>query len=526
MLVLLSYISTLHAVFDMSALTIYALICRNLLEFNSLDDPNSELWEETVRKLRRLRHVVQCRVCKAVAKNPYGTIGCNHVTCGDCKDTKKYQFSSCRSCKNAALLKLDKQTEVVLKCYAKVCEILQNYHNSARQSRRTDRIEKIWDLVSEGACLFPKQDARIGIDQKKCSDTFSSRLPAPIATIDNRIRESDVDHVLYENKFSQDGGCFQDGKHIQDGSRRGCRLQAHSEKGTDEIDENMPTEKQNGLLVELNIEKGSSLEVNGHSSKINTREAVLVGKKKQPENIELNLSCSNDNVCPREELLTKDHHSGVGQDSGEEINGYSLKQQLNNCDQNGIPSRKNGKRKLSPFRPSVREITSSRLREGKIAKLDGNLKAQDQKSIKEDELTGQEDNEPSCGKSSQHRKTSKMYHRNENRSVYKQKRLYAQDQDQISGKKSRNNIGHRQYTFIRKNKYKCACGSASGLKHFSDICNHRRCVCYAAGVPCVSCKCRFCSNPHKSNYSMKWPPVGIGNDMKPVKIEQTVEDGV
>ena len=511
----------------MSALTIYALICRNLLEFNCLDDPNSELWEETVRKLRRLRHVVQCRVCKAIAKDPYGTNGCNHVTCGDCKDTRKYQFSSCRSCKNAALLKLDKQTEVVLKCYAKVCELLQNYRSSAGKSHRTERIEKIWDLVSEGVYLFQKQDARIDIVQKKCSDPFSSRLPAPIATIDNRIRESDVDHVLYENNYSQDGGSFQDGTHIQDGGPGGGRLQAHSKKSTNELDEKVPTDKQNGLLVEFSIEKGSSIEVNGHSSsKIDTGEVAHVGKEKQPENVELNLSCSNDNLHPEVEPMNKEHHNDVGQDSGEEINGYSLKQQWNNCDHNGIPSQKNGKRKLSPFRPSVGEITHSKLREGKIIKLAGNLKAQDQKSIKEGELKGQEDNEPVYGKSSQHRKATKFFHRNENRSVYKQKRLYAQDEDQISGKKSRNSVGHRQYTFIRKNKYKCTCGSASGLKHFTDICNHRRCVCYAAGVPCVSCKCRFCSNPHKSNYSMKWPPVGIKNDMKPARMEQTAEDGV
>ena len=518
----------------MSALSIYASICRNLLEFNSLDDPSSEVWDETVRKLRKLRHIVQCRVCKVIPKVPYGASGCNHITCRYCKETKKGCFSGCRYCKYPTELHFDKQTESVLKCYAKVCEILRSYHALGGTSHRKDRIEKIWDLISEGVRLFEKQVTEISPSQQESNNKGNSQLPNLTNILDKHNKESDVDHVRYENKILQDGGSFQDGTRFQDGGIGRVQYKENPDKCADfkdEIDDKLEPECHKISPISLELGKDSAHALNGHFSSKNETRKVAVSKRyfkkeKQPKNCSLILNLPSDSSNLEVQSMRQEHQKDRGKILGEALNGYSCEIQLNNIDQNGIPTRKHGKRKLSPNRSSNSEltVTPSKLKEGMISKGNDSLESQNGcKSATSDELKGQEASEFFNGKSSKYCKASKQYHRNENRLVTKQEEVCAQDGGQIASKKGRHGNGHRQYSFLRKNKYKCMCGSASGLKHFNDICNHKRCVCYAAGVPCVSCKCKFCSNPHDSRYSVKWSSIGIESD---VKMEQTADDGL
>ena len=516
----------------MSALSIYALICRNLLESNSLDDPSSEVWDETVRKLRKLRHIVQCRVCKVIPKVPYGASGCGHITCRYCKETKKGYFTGCRYCKNPAELHFDKETEVVLKCYAKVCEILQSYHAFGVTSHRKDRIEKIWDLISEGVRLFEKQGTEINPNELEGNIKGNYQVSYLTNILDKQNKESDVDHVLYENKILQDGGSFQDGTRFQDGGIGRFQYEEKGEKGADSKDgigDKLQHDSYNDSPIELELSKDSAHSLNGHFSPKNEPGKVAVSKRyfkreKLPKNCSLILNLTNDNSNLEVKSVKQEHLKDKGKILGEAINGFSCEIQLNNIGQNGIPMRKRGKRKLSPIRSSNSELTPSTLSEGKISKGDDSLESQNgHKSATSDELKGQEASQFVYGKSSKYYKTSKQFLRNENRLVTKQEEACVQDGDQIGNKKGRHGNGHRQYSFLRKNKYKCMCGSSSGLKHFNDICNHKRCVCYAAGVPCVACKCRFCSNPHDSRYSVKWSSIGIESD---VKMEQAAEDGL
>ena len=513
----------------MSALSIYALVCRNLLQLNSLDDPNSEVWEDTVRKIRRLRHVVQCRVCKFIAKDPYGASGCNHVTCRDCKQSKKGYFSGCRYCKNPTALERDKQTEVVLKCYAKVCEILQSYHANGICSHRKDRIEKIKDLVCEGVTLFEKEDTKIRRFEQLGSTLETSQLLYPTDGIKEQHRESDVDHVLYENKLSQDGRSFQDGRRIQDGGPNKFKHELNPEEDSDfldRMDERLHSDSHSKSELKLDLGINPHQKVNGHLTLRNeTQEANVpkrcVRKEKQSRQFNLASSVVNDSAHSEIHAVKQEYLDEKGIVLEESLNGYSCKELLNTIDNSGISPQKHSKRKSnSEIAPSI-EKERKTIGDGDVMESQNTLKYHTA-----DELNSQEASEHFGNKSNQYCKALRHCHRNENKLFTKQEEVCIQDRDQLAGKKGRQSIRHRPYSLMRKNKYKCMCGSGSGFKQITDICSHRRCVCFAAGVPCVSCKCRFCSNPHKSHYSVKWSTLGIESDMRPIKVEQLNEDGL
>lgn len=504
----------------MKGLALYAEVCRSLLQFNSLDDPDTQAWSEAVRKLKRLRLVLQCRVCKSIRKDPYGSGGCNHITCRDCKETKKGYFSGCRHCKNPAELKLDKQTIAVLKCYAKVCEIFEGYRLTGGNSVRNERLDKIWDIISEGSCLFEKQD-RTGNAFKSKNTQFeeSHNYPANAAGLPSQ--ESDVVRVPSENKVVQDGDTFKDGRRIQDVAVEKCENELNS-CTKDEKSESNGEHFQSGekILTNASIGLRTKLQKNSENltqlTDLEEKVPKLSAKKeKDSKHFKFVSNSVNHEVDLEGKCVQQKNLENVGISTAEKKNGHVHNKIL----PNGTEQIKNRKRPLSPVRsshedasPEKKEKNARSCGNQELKKYHNNFKVEENKVD---------------GKVSHHKRTQfcnvKALECQESKKnlVTKQSDDYVKDEEHHTNKKTKIDNGHRQYNFLRKNKYKCSCGTSSGMKHFADICNHKRCVCFAAGVPCVSCKCQFCSNPHKSHYSVKWSSIGIENETKTIKLEQT-----
>ena len=503
----------------MSALPLYIAVCRNLLELNSLDDPKNELWDEAVRKLRRLRHVLQCRVCKVIRKDPYGASGCNHITCGDCKDSKKGYFSGCRYCKIPAELKPDKQTIAVLKCYAKVCEILKSYHATGADSLRKSRIEKIWDIICEGICLFKTQVDVGNVAGQKGDETGEFNEQRPPDAQEKQHIEDDVDHVPNENNVLQDGGSFQDGRHTQDGVTLGLES---------EESERLPFQKeelsadQTGLVTDLNGISGIKKE----SLEEKVVPKLYAKKEKNSKYFKLVSKFSENEAKSEFRPLLKECLEIRGKIVGEAKNGFVHEKEFEKSSHNGTQPLKHGKRKLSPCRSSESEKTLAACTKEKIIKSDAEHDLHRNYESPVCEIKDQDPSKFYHSKRNTPAKTNTALHRNENTVVAKQEDVCVKEEGQVGNARGKSENGHRQYSFLRKNKYKCMCGNTSGIKHFSDICNHKRCVCFAAGVPCVSCKCKFCSNPHKSHYNVKWSTIGIESDIQAVKVEHSAEDSM
>ena len=493
----------------MAALPLYVTVCRNLLESNShLDDSNDEAWEGTARKLRRLRQNLLCRICRQIRSDPYTSNGCNHVICRSCKESKKGLFGGCRHCKNPEELVEDKQTALVMRSYAKVCEILEGHRVAGVTKKCSERIDRIWDLVSEGVVLFENKSVEVEIhpDDSSCHGAAGSCL----ACSSSNVSQKDDVHLSCENKAGQDGGYIKDG-----GSKDGRIL--HD-------DELIKQPLSNDLITESTIITENTEMISGtviekpheENTAIKTEQKLVpklfMKKEKNSSHFKLVSKLSGDDS----KLNMSDDsskHLENGRRSEHVVNGFIHEPHLHEKDVNRTADKKQGKRKhepvdvfddiifKSPERPKRGIHTNNdkdcepmltTLKNGDGCKFDS-----------DDVFHSSQDSSD---------ETSHKHSRRSDSGISKHTTCCGDHKE--GAEKHCGENGHRKTNLIRKNKYKCSCGTSSSVKYFSDICNHRRCVCFAAGVPCVSCKCRFCSNPHITRSDGTWASFRFKSERK------------
>ncbi|XP_065056380.1 E3 ubiquitin-protein ligase msl-2-like [Rhopilema esculentum] len=494
----------------MSALSLYITVCRQLFDSCSSADQNKdEVWEETARKLKRLRHALQCRSCKRISRDLYGSTGCLHLTCGSCKERKRGKFTACRFCKNCEELELNKQHNCVLKCYAKICELLRSYLLHGSDCERNGRIEQLLELIYEGSTLF---------DTTHEGASNQGSLGHPSSSADTgQIRMIDVGHVTCENKVSQDGGGLR-----KDG---GFFKQTYSAKEDRIFHQDQLAEK---VTVSSENRNGKNEVDSATVTELESPLAIKDAKNTQAETKTKKMSVTeNENatsIMPK--FPTNDHETPINGESNLESkkNGYLDQQLLQEMEMNSnfqsIPRKRRSiqadtheslapRNELKNLAKKGRLYQNDNAKQGHFSENTGNQSPCDDEEVLFDERLPRVD-EAKRQNLHGNRKSSV-------RSVKKQ--LVTEGRDTLI-EKDRADNGNR-HSLMRKNKYKCSCGTSNN-RYFSDICNHSRCVCYAAGVPCVACKCKYCSNPHQSHYNVKWSALGFESDKQSVKIETSV----
>eukprot|EP00112_Aurelia_sp_Birch-Aquarium-sp1_P014899 Seg325.5 transcript_id=Seg325.5/GoldUCD/mRNA.D3Y31 product="E3 ubiquitin-protein ligase MSL2" protein_id=Seg325.5/GoldUCD/D3Y31 len=491
----------------MAALPLYVTVCRNLLESNShLDDSNDEAWEETARKLRRLRQNLQCRICRQIRSDPFTSNGCNHVICRNCKESKKGLFGGCRHCKNPDELQEDKQTASVMRCYAKVCEILEGHRVAGVTKKCSERIDRIWDLVVEGVVLFENKDAKVEVHP---DDSIRHEAAASCSgcSTSNYSQKDDV-HLSFVNKAGQDGGFIKDG-----GSKDGRLL--HDDElikqplSNDFITESpVIAENTHEVILDTDIENP-----HGENKEIRTEEKIVpklfMKKEKNSSHFKLVSKLSDDDLKSNGSDESPKRLEN-GRRSEHVVNGFIHETHLHEKDVNRTVDKKQGKRKLDLSDETIFR-SPDRSKRARHSKNDTDCEPMLANLENGDGCKSDSDDVFHSSQNSSDEITHK--HSRRSNSGISKHATYCNDHNEGSEKHSGEN-GHRKPNLIRKNKYKCSCGTSSSVKYFSDICNHRRCVCFAAGVPCVSCKCRFCSNPHLSRSDGAWATFGFKSDNK------------
>ncbi len=479
----------------------YISVCRDLLQQNSpLDQVNDEKWEESARKLRRLRLLLLCRVCKNLSADPYHSGSCQHLICRDCKEKRGPVLRGCRFCKNLKLLEIDKQAVSVLSCYAKLCDILHCYGVTEKETVRSKRIFKIWDIVLEGVGLannLKKKSIKVAedglVDNEITSESFSKR------EIDHA---NDAGGFCNQNNVSKDGGS-KDGRHNKDGGIKDGRQNLNSEIMDCIVasNESIKTELKNGFSADF--EEEEQIFISSSSSE---------RKEKRPDKNAITKTSKE--ILEDGQLIKATYVKDII-DDGEEANGEAFSTN-SFYSQSKLDSTKNGIIKQSfllekDFNCTPQTLTSKRkLRNSTSSEDRGHLyslkikKKKEKNDEKECKIEVSVESVRYNGErkellKGQHPANQEGY--DDHESFSKEAKNNGHTKSNIERKdlrKSHENCNLTPKTKLyRKNKYKCSCGS-TGMKFYSDICSHERCACFAAEVPCTNCKCKFCSNPYKT----------------------------
>eukprot|EP00794_Sanderia_malayensis_P011216 gene11216-12393_t len=493
----------------MAHLSTYISVCRDLLRPNSpLDGASDETWEESLRKLKKLRQLLLCRTCKEICPVLFNSGNCQHLICQDCKAKRGTNFTGlgCRYCKRSETLVVDKQIESVLSCYAKLCELLYNYGITENDTVRGKRLCKIWNIIMEGvqvASYFEQKSEKTVADDvferpsgsnSKVSDGHANDASRHICIESNITKDG---RLSKDGDTVQDGGTAQDGGDVKDtGSCEGVGIEKNEETGDEEPCSVWSEER--GKVVNNAEDKGKAEEpnltpivVDEEKKPKDTRKVEIRGVKESTEEtlMEENFKSENkmdlmkNGILKQSFLLEKDVNC-----TPQEL-GNKRKLRLSTCNEDRkhlysfkIKKRKSKNDYSEEMQPFNEEACQSTLRDDGCT-TDKNSK------YESDEDTGTRSN--GFTKKSSDQKSTQRSHENSDSPM--KAKLY------------------------RKNKYKCSCGT-TGIKCYSDVCNHRRCACFAAEVPCTNCKCRFCSNPYKTVSEQIWPSLsknstnGVGVD--------------
>lgn len=469
----------------MSPLALYISVCRTILQENSaLDRASCMDWEDCSRKLRRLRQLLLCRLCKNLCADPYSTENCQHLICKDCKGKKKSNVLGCRYCKSTTELSVDKQTSSVLQCYAKMCEVLYSYYTPGKTTIRSERVAKVLDIVTEG----------LGLAETIRSNALFTSKNWPSAASSSYSKLDDVNHVAQQNNVSKHGGSIQDGGTLQ-------VLESHSELENAAGNPKDETISLSTCDIIKKVEPSDKLSVDD----INDSNTNNLTNQAESCNTDLEKKLGFQSIRTEIEKMAKDDLP---------LANISLVA-------DPLP---NGDDSLVDHKP----VMNGRVEQSFLHEKDVNRTLQ--ASLRKRKLrhsTSSDDKKPSVSLRYKRRTSSRDIVENksvslqnkdeapksENGNTASEKEANTKDSitkglSKMNGYDSKdtrqpyNNLNIKTKLF-RKNKYKCMCGT-SGLKYFTDVCKHGRCVCFEAEVPCVNCKCRFCSNPHKPRSDDIW----------------------
>ena len=107
----------------MNATSLYVSTCRYILH---ADHENPDSWGDLYRLLPYLRQSLSCCVCGNLLSDPMGPTNstCQHHVCKGCLGGKMLLKPSCSWCKDYSLFAENKQLQILLSCYKKLCEYI------------------------------------------------------------------------------------------------------------------------------------------------------------------------------------------------------------------------------------------------------------------------------------------------------------------------------------------------------------------------------------------------------------------
>ncbi|XP_072034001.1 uncharacterized protein [Amphiura filiformis] len=107
----------------MNATSLYVSTCRYILH---ADHENPDSWGDLYRLLPYLRQSLSCCVCGNLLSDPMGPTNstCQHHVCKGCIGGKMLLKPSCSWCKDYSLFAENKQLQILLSCYKKLCEYI------------------------------------------------------------------------------------------------------------------------------------------------------------------------------------------------------------------------------------------------------------------------------------------------------------------------------------------------------------------------------------------------------------------
>ena len=539
----------------MNATSLYVNVCRNMFSSDPEDPSN---WNEIGRQIQKLRQSLTCRVCREVCINPYSSDLCQHLVCKNCLTDKQPHYQGCRWCKNTDDLSEDKQNQIVLTCYKKICELIAESPLARVNIGQNGGRNRVWTILQEGMNIpgvhivqddFAAASSSGIQDESDVSpvgpscDNFGEKTAWLTANQDNIEDDERIpDGASEVNKY---GVLAEDCDRAHEDLHNGMANRAVSPP-TATVTVKSECDGENPVLQSKDMgESISESEVpefttvaNGEDSQIEDDPAHLlypsVGDKRHKH--KLKHEGKNEDFIKRKKK--KKHFKGsVYRDPPKPGKKHKMHSKNTLLVEQQSPQSSPSKGVL-PLKIRVRKLDSDDVGYRVLCQEEMNGEVSSSADVNSGLVNGSIDSDHMDNKVLNSTVSDNNSHvLSYEKTPKKPKNLPIDESDddfdfrtkyefpkkcklksnKKLNKKSKSIFPKMPQTVLRRpqtgkpKKSKCACGTGSGVKYFSDICKTARCPCFAAGISCTTCKCRFCSNPHKSrtghknsNFSRAW----------------------
>jgi len=498
----------------MNAASLYTQLSRRLflLENDSNDDYLVEFMKGE-KGLFKLRNFLLCRLCRKISAEPLSSKFCQHLICKVCIDQGLFSSSGCKWCRNKEDLTPDHQSTLLIGLFKQLCAILKDMiTDSILRTGDNDLKQTFLKFVADG---FQFTDVKVCVRTNIKVNEPTKSEPIPIKFIPPKKVNSSCQTEIIEIIETPSRSCcncenkLKENQTNEDLSNDPIAVTA-AESSTMKCDKQTLTEgveppsSDVSSTVPDNLPRKKSKVTNSYISS-----KIVKPSKKQ---------CKEDSPKESEDLIPNiNNHTDISASPYyDSISNLSLKSERKNrsifekfglalsppspylSSSESLRSDKEPKQKRKKSRESKAKNENEIL---KVAPLKLKMKKINSKNNEESTYLVQYDYEKVISDNVDKSCISTKPDVNGERKV-KRKATFISDYT-IFSDDSDFELSYQKHKKIKKtlttpkiDRDICGCGSGGKVKYFTDICKRSRCPCFAQGKSCVSCKCRFCSNPY------------------------------